>query len=83
MVQDNAAKADELLALGRELFGDEWADNLAVTASENVSFSYDGFLRVCGMCGCYAADQDKHRDYHRLLTIGIHFAAAPPEPAGG
>ena len=75
MSQDNAAKAAELIEVGRTVFGDQWAEKVEEMC-EGVGFEAAVGGLVCDRCGalvCYEYEQ-VHRDYHRLLTVGIHFA---------
>ncbi len=78
VTQDNAAKADEIMTLGRQAFGDEWAVKAEETCSE-VTFTrdtpHDGY--VCDLCGAFMTHigaRRRHVDYHRLLSVGIWFA---------
>ncbi len=76
MTQDNAAKASEFVEVGRSVFGDRWAEQVeALAADVNYDVANDGAL-VCNRCGsCVLEDYEQiHRDWHRLLTVGIHFA---------
>lgn len=65
------AAADEAIALGRDLLGDDWADGIEASAAELV-ISSSG----CGRCGATVSNGSDHRDWHRLLDAGVKLAGA-------